>query len=46
VNLLFTHGVQKGRLDLNTFVNVASTQAAKLFGLFPKKGTIAPGSDA
>jgi dihydropyrimidinase len=46
VNLLFTHGVKTGRLDLNTFVNVASTQAAKLFGLFPKKGTIAPGSDA
>jgi dihydropyrimidinase len=46
VNLLYTHGVKTGRLDLNTFVNVASTQAAKLFGLFPKKGTIAPGSDA
>ena len=46
VNLLFTRGVKTGRLDLNTFVNVASTQAAKLFGLFPKKGTIAPGSDA
>src|SRR5687768_13257630 len=37
VNLLFSHGVKTGRLDLNTFVNVASTQAAKLFGLFPKK---------
>jgi dihydropyrimidinase len=46
VNLLYTHGVKTGRLDLNTFVNVASTQAAKLFGLFPRKGTIAPGSDA
>ena len=46
VNLLFTRGVKTGRLDLNTFVNVASTQASKLFGLFPKKGTIAPGSDA
>ena len=46
VNLLFTHGVKTGRLDLNTFVNVASTRAAKLFGLFPRKGTIAPGSDA
>jgi dihydropyrimidinase len=46
VNLLFTHGVKTGRLDLSTFVNVASTQAAKLFGLFPRKGTIAPGSDA
>ncbi|MEM1305054.1 MAG: amidohydrolase family protein, partial [Planctomycetota bacterium] len=46
VNLLFTHGVQRGRIDLNTFVDSASTQAAKLFGLFPRKGTIAPGSDA
>ena len=46
VNLFFTHGVKTGRLDLNTFVNAASTQAAKLFGLFPKKGTIAPGGDA
>jgi dihydropyrimidinase len=46
VKLLYTRGVKTGRLDLNTFVNVASTQAAKLFGLFPRKGTIAPGSDA
>jgi dihydropyrimidinase len=46
VKLLYTHGVRTGKLDLNTFVNIASTQAAKLFGLFPRKGTIAPGSDA
>ncbi len=46
VNLLFTHGVTTGRIDLNTFVDVASTQAAKQFGLFPRKGTIAVGSDA
>lgn len=46
VNLLFTEGVKKGRLDLRTFVKVASTQAAKLFGLYPKKGHIAPGCDA
>jgi dihydropyrimidinase len=46
VNLLYTYGVKAGRLDLHTFVNVASTQAAKLFGLFPKKGAIQPGSDA
>jgi dihydropyrimidinase len=46
VNLLYTHGVCEGRLDLNTFVDVGSTQAAKLFGLFPRKGTIAVGSDA
>ena len=46
INLLYTHGVKRGRLDLQTFVAVASTNAAKLFGLFPRKGTIAPGSDA
>lgn len=46
VNLLFTHGVKTGRLDLQTFVAAASTNAAKLFGLFPRKGTIAVGSDA
>jgi dihydropyrimidinase len=46
VNLLYTHGVARGRLDLNRFVDVASTKAAKLFGLFPRKGTIAVGSDA
>lgn len=46
VNLLYTHGVRTGKIDLHTFVNVASTQAAKLFGLFPRKGTIQPGADA
>jgi dihydropyrimidinase len=46
VHLLYTHGVATGRIDLNRFVQVASTQAAKLFGLFPRKGTIQPGADA
>jgi len=46
VNLLYTCGVATGRLDLNRFVDAASTKAAKLFGLFPRKGTIAVGSDA
>ena len=46
INLLYTHGVATGRLDLQTFVAAASTNAAKLFGLFPRKGTIAIGSDA
>ncbi|HXA07145.1 MAG TPA: dihydropyrimidinase [Bryobacteraceae bacterium] len=45
VNLLYTCGVVRGKLDLNRFVEVASTKAAKLFGLFPRKGTIAVGSD-
>ncbi len=44
--LLFSEGVRKGRLSLQRFVDVTSTNAAKLFGLFPRKGTIAPGSDA
>ncbi|MEM1083874.1 MAG: dihydropyrimidinase [Verrucomicrobiota bacterium] len=46
VNLLYTHGVATGRIDLKTFVRTASTEAAKLFGLYPKKGEIAVGSDA
>jgi dihydropyrimidinase len=46
VNLLYAHGVCKGRIDLATFVDAASTQAARLFGLYPRKGTIAVGSDA
>ena len=46
VNLLYTFGVTEGRIDLHRFVDSASTQAAKIFGLFPRKGTIAVGSDA
>lgn len=46
VNLFYTYGVRRGRLDLHRFVDTASTQTAKLFGLFPQKGTIQPGSDA
>ena len=46
VNLLYTYGVKRGTLDLHRFVDAASTRAAKLFGLFPRKGTIAVGSDA
>jgi dihydropyrimidinase len=46
VRLLYTHGVATGRLDLCDLVRVAATQAAKLFGLFPRKGTIQPGADA
>jgi dihydropyrimidinase len=46
INLLYTYGVRTGRLDLHTFVNIASTNAAKIFNLFPRKGTIQPGSDA
>lgn len=46
VHLLYTHGVATGRIDLHRFVDVASTKAARLFGLFPRKGTIQPGADA
>jgi dihydropyrimidinase len=46
VNLLFTHGVKTGRIDLQTFVKIASANAARIFGLYPRKGTIQPGADA
>jgi dihydropyrimidinase len=46
INLLFTCGVRAGRIDLHTLVNAASTQVAKTFDLFPRKGTIQPGADA
>src|SRR5580658_1749917 len=46
INVLYTYGVKAGEIDLHTFVNSASTQAAKIFGLFPRKGTIGPGADA
>jgi dihydropyrimidinase len=44
--LLFSEGVGQGRLDLNTFVALTATNHAKIYGLYPKKGTIAVGSDA
>ncbi len=46
VRMFYTHGVETGRVDLHRFVDAASTQAAKIFGLFPQKGTIQLGSDA
>jgi dihydropyrimidinase len=44
--LLFSEGVMTGRLDLNRFVALNSTNAAKLYGMHPQKGTIAVGADA
>src|SRR5271167_4490298 len=44
--LLFSEGVGQGRLDLNAFVALTATNHAKLYGLYPRKGTIAVGSDA
>ena len=46
MSLIFNGGVAEGRIGLNRFVELTSTAAAKIFGLFPKKGTIAVGSDA
>src|SRR5262245_24427799 len=43
---VYAGGVRAGRIALNRFVELTSTSPAKIFGLFPRKGTIAPGSDA
>lgn len=46
ISILFSEGVKKGRISLNQFVDITSTRIAKLFGLYPQKGTIAVGADA
>jgi dihydropyrimidinase len=46
VDLVHTYGVATNRLTLQTMVDACSTQAAKLFGLYPRKGAIQLGSDA
>ncbi|MGI9659438.1 MAG: dihydropyrimidinase [Gaiellaceae bacterium] len=43
---VWTHGVEAGRISMNRFVDVVSTTPAKLFGMYPRKGDIAVGSDA
>ena len=44
--LLYTYGVLKNEININKFVEVTSTNAAKIYGMYPKKGTIVVGSDA
>ncbi len=46
VQLLYAGGVNSGRISINKFVDLVSTTPARLFGLYPQKGTIAVGSDA
>jgi dihydropyrimidinase len=46
MSLVYDGGVRTGRITLHRFVELTATSPAKIFGLFPRKGTIAPGSDA
>jgi dihydropyrimidinase len=46
MSLIYNGGVVGGRISVNRFVEITSTSAARIFGLFPRKGTIAVGSDA
>ena len=46
VELLYSEGVKKGKITVNKFIEVLSTNPAKIFGMHPRKGCIAPGSDA
>jgi dihydropyrimidinase len=46
MSLIYNGGVAGGKISLNRFVEITSASAARIFGLFPRKGTIAVGSDA
>jgi dihydropyrimidinase len=46
LQLIYHHGVNQGQLTLNRFVEITSTAPARIFGMYPRKGEIAPGSDA
>ena len=46
MELLYSEGVRKGKISINKFVELTSTNAAKIFGMYPRKGTIGIGSDA
>jgi dihydropyrimidinase len=44
--VLWTYGVKEGRIDESKFVSLLSTQQARIYGMYPRKGALAPGSDA
>jgi dihydropyrimidinase len=46
LQLIHHHGVNSGRFSINRFVEITSTTPARIFGMYPRKGVIAPGSDA
>jgi dihydropyrimidinase len=46
MQVIYSEGVSQGRISVNTFVAVFATNPARIFGLYPRKGTIAVGSDA
>jgi dihydropyrimidinase len=46
MQLIHHHGVNAGKISLNRFVEITATAPARIFGIYPKKGTIAAGSDA
>jgi len=46
LQLIHHHGVNQGKISLNRFVEIVATTPARIFGMYPKKGTLSPGSDA
>jgi dihydropyrimidinase len=46
LQLIHHHGVNQGKLTINRFVELVSTTPARIFGMYPRKGVLAPGSDA
>jgi dihydropyrimidinase len=46
MEVIYEGGVNQGRLSVNRFVEITSTTPARMFGMYPTKGTVAPGADA